>query len=79
METNFLSLFFRIPLCSKPSFENGYYESSRDGSEYQQGEYVLAVCLPGYRLQGTTIRRQCIGVDGRYHWSGNDPECVRGI
>lgn len=71
-------LYFRIPLCTAPSLENGYYESSQDGADHQQGEYIFAACLPGYRLQGTTIRRRCLGVDGRDHWSGQDPVCTRG-
>jgi len=67
-----------IPLCIKPSLENGDYVGPHEGPNYQQGTYISAVCLPGYELEGTTIRRRCRGIDGTDDWSGQNPECIRG-
>lgn len=67
--------FCRILLCTKPSLENGDYEGSHEGPDYQLGEYISAVCLPGYSLSGSQIRRRCAGEDD---WSGEDLECIRG-
>lgn len=53
---------------------NGGYEGFHEGPEYQFGEYIFAVCQPGYALEGG-IRRRCNGDDG---WSGEDPKCNQG-
>lgn len=42
------------------------------------GEYISAVCLPGYRLEGTHIRRRCLGSNSTDQWSGVEPRCIRG-
>lgn len=66
----------RIPQCTKPFIANGKYEGAHQGPNYQLGEYISAVCLPGYRLEGP-ITRRCLGVNGR--WSEKDSMCVKGI
>lgn len=70
-------LLCRIPLCTEPLLINGKYIGAHVGPTFQYGEYISAVCQPGYRLSGP-ITRRCIGVNGTV-WSGNEPECIKGI
>ena len=66
----------RIPLCAEPNLANGKYIGAHPGSNFQYGEYIYAICQPGYRLSGPIIRR-CIGMNGTV-WSGDEPVCVKG-
>lgn len=67
----------RILQCTEPFIENGKYIGAHQGPNYQFGEYISAMCLPGYRLEGP-ITRRCLGIDGPDHWSEKDSVCVKG-
>ena len=66
--------FFRVPLCQEPQLFHGKYFGNHNGPLFQLGEYIYALCQPGYLLEGQ-ITRQCIDEQS---WSGEAPRCTEG-